>query len=299
MVRQSAVLYWEGADAAFARPQRWTWRLAGTQPQDSLALGPPAAGRGEALLTWLGASKQHSDQRPCRWTFRPCLPLGGQVVLAPVDGQWWHPFTFVTTDPKDSPVPILRQDALSTHYPDLLALVQDLTAPYFQGIVRHWPDWPVPVRVGDYRSGAVNLSACLAAAVRTWNAGEKDPWFRFEEQADWGVRLVHYPLALLCPPLRTQLTRIDASGDPVRMNILVGMNYTDATDSVYVVRGMVHELGHCLLLWGHSPDRIHSLWGAAPPLVDAPSLDERKAARLLRGLPEGLDLGRYDRFNGS
>ena len=77
------------------------------------------------------------------------------------------------------------------------------------------------------------------------------------------------------------------------MNLVAGNNYDDLREPKYVVRGFVHELGHALFLWGHSPDRDHSLWGIGPPIVEQPSQDERKAARLLHGLPEGLDLSRY------
>ena len=107
------------------------------------------------------------------------------------------------------------------------------------------------------------------------------------------MRLVHLAGRSLNPPLWAQITRLDSLGAPLRVHIVCGDNYDDRRDSIYAVRGFVHELGHALFLWGHSPDRDHVLWGAAPPLRDTPSPDERKAALLWHGLPAGLDLNRY------
>ena len=178
-------------------------------------------------------------------------------------------------------------------YGDLVDFLGELTGPHFGSIVCHWPKFPIPVRTGQAVSGDLDLAACLAEAVARWNEGESRPWFRLEEGADWGVRLVHYPGAILRPPLRARITRLDDQGRPQRINIIIGDNYDDLRDRKYAIRGLVHELGHALFLWGHSRDRAHVLWGAAPPLVDMPARDERKAAHLWHGLPEGLDLGDY------
>ena len=171
--------------------------------------------------------------------------------------------------------------------------MQELTSPWFDQIITHWPEPMVPVRLGSAISGQVDLSACLQEAVAIWNGDRRIPWFRIDEEAAWGIRLIHLPDVRLSPPLEIRITRLDERGNPLRMNILVGNNYEQLRDPKYVVRGFVHELGHALFLWGHSPDREHCLWGTAPPLVDHPAEDERKAARLLHGLPEGLDLSLY------
>ena len=126
-----------------------------------------------------------------------------------------------------------------------------------------------------------------------WNQGPGDPWFVLDEEAYWGVRLVHFPGAILHPPLTARITRLDEDERPLRINIVVGDNYDGPEDRPYAVRGFVHELGHALFLWGHSTDRMHVLWGSAPPLRDDPSPDERKAAQLWHGPPDGLDLKNY------
>ncbi|MBE0566899.1 MAG: hypothetical protein IH621_13130, partial [Krumholzibacteria bacterium] len=194
-------------------------------------------------------------------------------------------------DPDWLPLPRLAVD--SGAYADLVALLADLTGPRFAGRVTHWPDRPIPLRIPPAESGSVDLAACLRTAMDRWNEGEAVPWFAAVDTAAWGVRLVHLPGRHLVPPLQAQITRLDPAGRPLRVHILAGDNYDDPWDSVYAVRGLVHELGHALFLWGHSRDREHVLWGAAPPLVGAPSADERKAALLWHGLPEGCDLDRY------
>jgi len=92
-----------------------------------------------------------------------------------------------------------------------------------------------------------------------------------------------------------RITRLDGEGRPLVVQIVVGDTYDEANERVYAVRGLVHELGHALFLWGHSRDRNHVLWGDAPPQVAAPSADERKAVHLWHGLPDGLDLKLYGR----
>ncbi|MFH2052703.1 MAG: hypothetical protein ABIK96_09605 [bacterium] len=281
------VLYWDEAEDLFGGPQRWTWVQAGPAGGED----GPAAGTVE--LQWDAGPKRFARTRPARWMFPIGLKYPLEIRLTPEDTLRWHPFRWIIRDAKTPPAPLVRIPVDSPDYPDLLGFTRALTAGLFDEVVRRWPGEPVPVRAGDHVSGDVDLSECLRVAVGIWNDDPHDPWFVLDEEATWGVRLVHYTDALLSPPLRVQLTRRDGRGNPIRMNILAGRNYDDATDSVYVVRAMVHELVHTRLLWGHSTDRRHSVWGAAPPLVGAPSVDERKAAQLLRGLPEGLDLKLY------
>lgn len=279
-----------------AGPSRWRWTLLTGQP-DQLA-GPRG---GTALLeTWPPPPEGTAAGR-YSWLFQPPVPsLAEELVLAlvPADTAAW---LSLVTRPEQwpsggPPLPLPRWALNSPHYPHLAAFLRDLTAPLFLGRVRHWPRLPVPVRAGQAQSGEVDLAACLAEAVAIWNAGEAAPWFRLDPEAAWGVRLVHFPGAVLHPPLRARLTRLDDEGRPLRVDIIAGSNYDHARDRPYALRAMVHELGHALLLWGHSSDRDHVLWESGPPQVEIPSPDERKAAHLWHGLPEGLDLNAY--FSG-
>lgn len=266
---------------------RWRWTCPEGAGTALLEIGPPGFA--------------NSGNGTFRWFFEPPLPhlaASVEITLTPVDTTAWlgmatRPGLWPVTG---SPVPLARWALASPHYGHLVALLQDLTADLFQGRVQHWPKLPVPVRVGQAQSGAVDLSACLAEAVGIWNDGEPEPWFRLDAEAAWGVRLVHFPGAVMHPPLQARLTRLDGEGRPLRINIVVGDNYDDAVDRPYALRGMVHELGHALLMWGHSTDRAHVLWAAGPPLAEVPSPDERKAVRLWHGLPSGVDVNKY--FSG-
>ncbi len=220
-------------------------------------------------------------------------PPPGTVRLVPVGSRWLSvaasDATSLATTP---PLPRLKCD--SEAYSDLVALLRALITPRFAGRVVHWPERPVPVRAPAASSGGLDLAACLREAVSIWN--QDSPIFVWDDSATWGVRLAHYAGSTRSPTMQFQITRVDQAGRPLTARIAVGDDY-DSDERRYAVRAMSHELAHAALLWGHSPDREHLLWGAAPPLRADPSDDERRAADLLHALPEGLDLNRYGRTN--
>ena len=267
---------------------RWDWSWTCSAP-DSQQTG------GTAQLALVGLRAY--------WTYpgagRASLPAGADTVrlsLTPADPGRWHSLTItwpVVEPPQLLPLPRLRVD--SAYYADLLELLQELTTPRFAQRVVHWPEFPVPIKAGEAVSGEVDLTACLYEAMEIWNQGEPEPLFRWDPRSPWGVRLVHFAGHIRRPALSVAVVRLDGQGNPLRINLLAGDNYDDLCDRPYAVRGMIHELAHTLFLWGHSKDRHHVLWGSAPPIVDEPSQDERRAFRLWNLLPEGLDLWIYDR----
>lgn len=260
----------------------WTW------------LWRDAAGESVSGTTFLRIAKG-PRARQARWIFRPAPPAGRLIELLPVNHQQWHSFNWQVG--REPPVPLPRQPVASIHFEDLLGLLKTLTLPHFDRIVTHWPAWPVPVRSGQAVSGEVDLSGCLREAMAIWNEGLPQPLFQNVETADWGIRLVYFPGIQLQPPLQARITRLRPDGAPQVIQILVGGNFDQPWDRIYAVRGMVHELGHALFLWGHSPDREHCLWESGPPQVAVPSADEKEAVRWWHGLPEGIDLGNYQRLS--
>jgi hypothetical protein len=130
--------------------------------------------------------------------------------------------------------------------------------------------------------------------MSVWNTAESDSLFGWDPQAAWGIRLVHLAGICLRPPLGAKVVRLDGAGQPLSVHILAGDTYDTLAKRSSAVRGLTHELAHALFLWGHSEDRKHILWRCGP-IVDEPSPDERRAARLMRLLPAGLDLSRYGR----
>ncbi len=240
-----------------------------------------------------------------KWDFLTPLPKG-ELLMVPEDLQQWHSFFWSPPDqekksPKEYPgleyssvpLPLPREPIASVHYNSVLELLKILSTPWFSQVVVHWADYPVPVRLSEAINGPVNLADCLSEAVHIWNSGSEVPWFEIEPNSPWGIRLIHFPDRSLDPVLSSQITRLDDQGRPLRIHIRAGNNYNTSEARPYVVRAMVHELGHALFLWGHSLDRNHCLWYQAAPLVCEPSSDERKAALWWRGLPEGLDLSKY------
>jgi hypothetical protein len=254
-----------------AQTTMWRW-ITGT-PADS----------GTVILT--------TDRTGYRWRF-PGPPPTGAVRVQPPGEAWlsievpnWHGLATVP------PLPVLPVQTAT--YPHLVAMLRDLLEPRFGGVVPHWPGRPVPVAAPEAISGEVDLAACLREAVTNWNTAAARTLLVWDPGATWGIHLAHYSGSLRDPPLQTQLIRRDAAGRPWHVRIAVGDDYSTPSARPYAVRGLAHELGHALLLWGHTPDRRHLLWGDAPPLRASPAPDEVRAVELRQLLPRGLDLRRY------
>ncbi len=272
--------------------QSWSWRLeTGGEGIESsgraqLHLFGGEAPRGFWRLRGMPAARPEHGDRPPR-----------VLRLIPGDPTRWHEQLLLWPPPGSAPPPLPRLRVASAYYADLLDLLQRVAAPRFGGRATAWPAYPVPIAAPDSaRSGELDLTDCFWEAVKRWNDGGQEPLLLPVALAswEWGVRLVHVAGTCLSPPLQARLVRLDDAGRPVRLHILAGDTYHDERHRPHAVRGLSHELGHALLLWGHSEDRRHLLWRAGP-LVDDPSDDERRAVELWRLLPYGLDLYAYGR----
>ncbi|PID80741.1 hypothetical protein CSA17_01745 [bacterium DOLJORAL78_65_58] len=260
---------------------RWGWKWA-TATRDSA---------GQATLEL----RHHPRGWWIEWVFDPAPPAD-PITLEPCRPERWHTWHGQALA-EEVPLPLPRVAVDTDAYPHLLALVRALTEERFSAVVTHWPEEVVPVRLFPAMNNDLDLREILREAMAIWNAGPGGPFFRADSLATWGLRLVHFPDRSLRPPAASRITRLDSEGRPLRVHIEVGNDYNHPWHHRPALRAMVHELAHGLLLWGHSLDRNHCLWVAAPPLVSAPSLDERKAAQWWRGLPQGLDLKRYGTVN--
>lgn len=259
---------------------RWTWHGAD-------ASGDSVTGAAELIVSGRRATWRLFDQA--------LSPAPGQLRLRPADPDVWH-HQVVSWPPgsADTWLPLPRQSVDSPAYADLLDFLQRLTDARFHQRVIHWPATPLPVVAPPTLCGEIDLADCLTEAVALWNVGEPAPLFAPVPAADWGLRLAYIPDPALTPRLALRIVACDNTGRPLRAEIVAGANYATANVRKYAVRGMLHELAHARLLWGHSEDRRHLLWKCGP-IVDAPSTDERRASRLWALLPEGLDLHAYAR----
>ncbi len=268
----------------------WRWRLNG-----SSAL--PDTGRIDLEIRGLQAQWTVADD-PWLKVIRTATPVD-TLFLIPDQPALWHGLAILWSDSALTTVPPLpRLPVASLHYADLLDLLQCLTNDRFEQTVTHWPQIPIPVRAGTAMCDQVDLAGCLREAVDIWNREAAEPLFVWTATSDWGVRLVHLVGVERHPPLSLKITRLDGYGSPLGANLLAGDNYCSEQARTYAVSGLVHELTHALLLWGHSADRSHVLWGEGPPLVTEPSRDECRAAQLWLRLPTGLDLSQYNRPGG-
>lgn len=277
--------------------------LAGRYPEELVAeLGIPP---GRSVWSWRAdgmtsprPAELQIDGTAWRWRLdgdpqRPETPA--RLYLEPADPDAWHGLEIRTDTARPGEgFPLPRRAIRSPHYADLLHLLQELTRPRFDRHVTHWFRRPVPVAAAAAVSGDVDLRACLDEAVAVWNAGAATPLFEWAPDASHGVRLIHLAGGNLHPAMSASLVQRDDDGRVLRLHIRVGDTYDDPHDVRYAVRGFVHELGHALLMWGHSEDRAHVLCGVGP-FADRPSEDERRAVALLQALPAGMSLAGYGR----
>jgi len=240
------------------------------------------------LKTVAGESKSGTVRLEIRaetahWIWNPPLSdLGltttvlGTMWLRPEAFQHWHDQQLDWPPSQINHwLPLPRLPLQSPYYADLLHLLQELIQPRFDQVVRHWPSWPIPVRAGPALSGTVDLALCLREAVDIWNDVAPQPLFRWAPDASWGVRLVHFPGTVRSPPLSAKVVRMDGNGGVLSVHIMAGDTYDDVHKRRGAVRGLAHELGHALLLWGHSQDRRHLLWRSGP-ITDIPTEDEQR-----------------------
>ncbi len=260
-------------------------------------------GDGTALWRWSDAtgSEGHArlqwTQSHVEWslTHEPDSPPGDSLFLQPEQPDIWHGMSVFSPDDSTAQwLPLPRIPLQSAYYGDLLHFLLEMTTPLHGGRVAHWVDDPIPVAPSVAISGEVDLGACFREAMEAWNQAAGKPLFVEATVFARGVRLVHREGQVLHPPMWARMLRRDQADRPILVTIHIGDTYDRAHLRRYAVRGLIHELGHALQLWGHSRDRLHILWESGP-ITNLPSRDEIAAITLWRTLPPGLDLTRYQR----
>jgi hypothetical protein len=260
-------------------------------------------GQGNSLWKWsdeagaAGIARLQWTPSQVEWsiTHEPDSPPGDSLFLQPEQPDLWHGLSVPSQlDSTAQWLPLPRIPLQSAYYGDLLHFLLEMTSPLHDGRVAHWVDDPIPVAPSDAISGEVDLGACLRESMEAWNQAAGMALFVEDTVFARGVRLVHREGQVLHPPMWARMLRRDQADRPILVTIHVGETYDRPHLRRYAVRGLIHELGHALQLWGHSKDRLHILWESGP-IVNQPSADEIAAIALWRTLPGGLDLTRYHR----
>lgn len=172
-------------------------------------------------------------------------------------------------------------------------------------ILHRWDTLPLSVYIPEFLNGAgVQMDVAAAQALTIWNAemgaeyftpvgdpGMADVVFAFQPTAGFDGKVV-----LLEPsePGDT-LARVVPEKVEVRVD-------SDRTSSEQVVTEIsLHELGHVLGLWNHatgegcdSPEYLMGLTAfGALDRIEPIHVDERRAIRTIKNLPQGIDMTQY------
>lgn len=172
------------------------------------------------------------------------------------------------------------------------------------GDVFHWPAERLPVRF--YADARGSLRSLVAHAVDVWQRQLLYGEFRGVTVTDsgradvivrWGDSVPPDAPPDNGPPVRacggfTQGV-VDSSGTAfarpfeVQITILTGAAYTPGQVQACARRTTIHELGHALGLFQHSPDTARDIM-AAFPRVDLPSTADRRTLETLYHTPPTL-----------
>ena len=165
------------------------------------------------------------------------------------------------------------------------------------GDVFHWPADRLPVRV--YADPRGDLRALVAHAVDSWERQFLYGEFRGAVVDDSGATDVIVLWADSVPPPAEPdvgppvkacngLTEglVDSTGTAfvgpfhIELSVPAGPVFTPGQVAACLQRTTIHEMGHALGLFQHSPDSLSDIM-ATPPRVNAPSAGDRRTVETL------------------
>lgn len=296
----------------------WAWYLGGLVTDDA---GIP--------LPVVGVTTgDYSDNTDVRGLFQFDQPFRSidSIRIATSSSDWFN----FTTAPIVAEGEITQADITLINRYDLadmqcwsgsfLEYLRDMTRTVFvpgqpaESQLFRWSDFPVPVFIppGQLNQAGVDMEAACLAAMDFWNTTmsddaqllgiiEEDAYFvRTADQAGAAIvflfeyRNVNYGEASLELPVDEHM------GDVIPEMMQIWINTTADLDDFEEVQGVaVHEFGHVLGLINHAdcpgPEYLMHVGGGTGAMRRAEPihLDERRAVRAIRNIPQGANMADF------
>jgi len=209
------------------------------------------------------------------------------------------------TDPACRPVANPSGDFL-TYLRWMSFTQQDMETPK-NSILHRWDSLPLSVYIPEFLNGSgVQMDVAARQALTVWNAEMGETYFSSVDDPDQADVVFDFkPTAgfdgkvILLEPNGPDDTLARVIPEKVRVDV-----DSERTGSAQVVTEIsMHELGHVLGLWNHAtgqgcedpqPEYLMRLTAfGALDRIEPIHIDERRAIRTIKNLPQGTDMNHY------
>ena len=170
----------------------------------------------------------------------------------------------------------------------------------------HWAEYPLTVHIPEAtRPGDdLDLRATALAALDSWNTVMGEDYF--VETADFEAADVYFDFADLPDAYGEAILELPAGRESYQDSVIpervrVSIDTGEVTDAQFVHTTIMHELGHVLGVYEHAPSDCSSagyLMYSAPGTTPTDPNggihpDEQLLAKVIRYLPQGMEMNRY------